>query len=105
MPREAAKLDTWWTVPAFRAHAAHTRSPEFREALDGVLATARKAARGDVQRKRVVALSPAAHRRRAVLGHGIAVQHLHPSGKLQPHPAAAGARVGAGGLVVWDGNA
>lgn len=104
--RDAVEPDTWWTVPAFRAYAAHTRSPQFRDALDGVLATAR--------RKRLAVMCSErvwwrCHRRLiadvAVLGHGIAVQHLLPSGKLQPHPVAAGARVGAGGLVVWDGDA
>ena len=33
-------VDDWWTVAQFAAYAAHTRTPEFRAALDEVLAEA-----------------------------------------------------------------
>ena len=57
--------DGWWTVAQFAAYAAHTRTPEFASALDAVLTEARRSrGRGDVQRERVVALPPAADRRR-----------------------------------------
>ena len=38
LPADAAVQDPWWTVPAFRAYAAHTRTPRFGDALDRVLA-------------------------------------------------------------------
>lgn len=34
---DAASPDTWWQVPAFRAYAGWTRSPEFAEALDDLV--------------------------------------------------------------------
>ncbi len=40
MPAGAASIDVWWTVPAFRACAAHTRTVEFAAALDEVMAEA-----------------------------------------------------------------
>src|SRR5690625_7899698 len=40
LPTEADIEDPWWTVDAFRAYAAHTRSPEFITALDRVVDTA-----------------------------------------------------------------
>lgn len=37
LPAAVPEQDTWWTVPAFRAYAAHTRTAEFVAALDRVL--------------------------------------------------------------------
>ena len=39
----------------------------------------------------------------AVLGEGLPVAHLLHDGRVQPHPVAAGARLGSDGLVRWDG--
>ena len=40
LPRDEPVADAWWTVAQFAAYAAHTRTPEFAAALDGVLAEA-----------------------------------------------------------------
>lgn len=102
-PGEAA-VDTWWSVPAFRAYAAHTRTAAFRSTLDTVLAA--------VDHERVAVMCSESlwwrcHRRLiadvAVLGHGVLVQHLLPSGRLHEHQVATGARVGDDGLLIWDG--
>jgi uncharacterized protein (DUF488 family) len=105
LPRAAPSPDTWWTVPAFRAYAAHTRTPDFRAALADLLAEA-------AGRRVAVMCSESVwwrcHRRLvadvAVLAHGVDVRHLMPDGSLRPHAPAAGARVGADRLVVWDGG-
>ncbi len=85
--------DTWWTVAAFRAYAAHTRTPEFDTALAEVLADAGP-------RTTAVMCSESVwwrcHRRLiadvAVLGRGVPVAHLMPDGRLSPHRPAEGAR-------------
>ena len=38
LPPGEPVADDWWTVAPFAAYAAHTRAPEFRAALDDVLA-------------------------------------------------------------------
>lgn len=96
--------DPWWQVDAFRAYAAHTRTAEFREALDAVLAEAG-------QRRVAVMCSESVwwrcHRRVvadvAVLAHGVTVRHLMPDGRLTEHKPSEGARLRPDGLVVWDG--
>jgi uncharacterized protein (DUF488 family) len=40
LPAGEPSLDPWWTVPAFRAYAAHTRTLEFTATLDDVMAQA-----------------------------------------------------------------
>lgn len=96
--------DSWWKVPAFRAYAAHTRTPDFTAALEWVLA--------DANERRVVLMCSEGvwwrcHRRLiadvAELGHRTPVQHLMPDGRLSRHPPAPGARVRPDGLLVWDG--
>jgi uncharacterized protein (DUF488 family) len=104
-PPGAVELDTWWTVPAFRAYAAYTRTPEFRDVLIDVLA--------DASRHRVVLMCSESlwwrcHRRLiadvAILSHGAAVAHLFPSGRLDAHTLASGIRIRADGLPVWDAD-
>jgi uncharacterized protein (DUF488 family) len=103
-PPGAAVVDTWWIVPAFQAYAAHTRTPEFSDALAQALA-------GSRDEQVAVMCSETlwwrCHRRLiadvAVLGHGVAVRHLLPSGQLRPHIPASGARVRDDGFLVWDG--
>jgi uncharacterized protein (DUF488 family) len=94
--------DDWWTVAQFAAYAAHTRTPDFRAALDDLLADASEA--------RVAVMCSESvwwrcHRRLiadvAVLGRGVPVQHLMPDGRLAPHRPSAGAVVGADGQVRW----
>lgn len=98
---EESDLDPWWQVEAFRAYAAHTRTPEFAAALREVLA---EVARGDGRTAVMCSESVwwRCHRRLvsdvAVLLHGVPVEHLAHSGRLTPHPPAAGARVTHEGL-------
>ncbi|MFC4145242.1 DUF488 domain-containing protein [Micromonospora mangrovi] len=96
--------DTWWTVPAFRAYAAWTRTPEFDAALDAVLADA-------AERTTAVLCSESVwwrcHRRLiadvTLLGRGVPVEHLMPDGRLSPHRPAEGARRLPDGHLIWDG--
>ncbi|OBH90207.1 hypothetical protein A5678_13245 [Mycobacterium sp. E2733] len=96
--------DSWWTVAAFRAYAAYTRTPEFDTALDEVLADA-------ARRTTAVMCSESVwwrcHRRLiadvALLGRAVPVQHLMPDGRLSPHRPADGARRRPDGHLVWDG--
>jgi uncharacterized protein (DUF488 family) len=96
--------DAWWTVAQFAAYAAHTRTPEFRSALDGVLAVARTQ---DVAVMCSEYLWWRCHRRLiadiAVLAHALPVHHLMPDGRLAEHRVADGARLGADDVVRWPG--
>ncbi len=38
LPSGVPAIDTWWTEPAFRAYAAHTRNDEFAAGLADLLA-------------------------------------------------------------------
>jgi uncharacterized protein (DUF488 family) len=104
LPRDVPSPDTWWTVPAFRAYAAHTRTPEFRSAMAQLLA--------DAEQQRVAVMCSETvwwrcHRRLvadvAVLVHGVEARHLMPDGTLRPHRPAEGARLTDDGKLVWDG--
>ena len=94
--------DPWWRVVQFRAYAAHTRTPEFEEGLDELLADA-------VNARTAVMCSESVwwrcHRRLvadvAVLLHGVRVTHLMPGGRATPHEPSPGARV-VGREVFWD---
>lgn len=104
IPADDPVADAWWTVTQFAAYAAHTRTPEFVAALDGVLSEAA------VERVAVMCSEYVwwrCHRRLiadvAVLAHGVRVQHLMPDGRLSEHVPAEGARLGADGLVRWPG--
>ena len=104
LPPGESPADGWWTVEQFAAYAAHTRTPEFEDALAGVLAEAADAAV-------VVMCSESVwwrcHRRLiadvAVLGRGTPVHHLMPDGRLPAHAPSAGAVVGDDGRVRWPG--
>lgn len=102
LPAAVPEQDTWWTVPAFRAYAAHTRTAEFVAALDRVL--------DEVARHTVAVMCSESvwwrcHRRLiadvTALGRQTSVQHIMPGGRLSPHRVAEGARVRPDGLVVW----
>src|SRR4051794_23726189 len=105
LARDEPVVDSWWSVRAFAAYAAHTRTEPFREALAEVL-TAAHAERVAVMCSESVWWR--CHRRLladvAVLGQGMQVQHLFPTGRLEPHRPAPGARIDEAGLVVWDGE-
>ena len=101
---DRASPDTWWRVEAFRAYAAWTRTPDFRAGVDDLLA--------DLGRARVAVMCSEAvwwrcHRRIiadvVLLRHGVPVSHLMHDGRLVPHVASEGARLGAGPGLVWDG--
>jgi uncharacterized protein (DUF488 family) len=97
--------DDWWTVTQFAAYAAHTRTPEFTEALDGVLAEAGAATVAVMCSESVWWRC---HRRLiadvAVLGRGVEVTHLMPDGRLTPHRLADGAVLGPDGAVHWPAS-
>ena len=97
-----AVADDWWTVAQFAAYAAHTRTREFRSALDELLA---EAARATVAVMCSESVWWRCHRRLiadvAVLGRAVPVAHLMPDGRLTPHRPSAGAVVGADGEVRW----
>ncbi|TYC05152.1 DUF488 domain-containing protein [Micromonospora sp. WP24] len=105
LPAGAPEHDTWWTVTAFRAYAAHTRTPPFLAALDLVLD---EAASGPT----VVMCSESVwwrcHRRLiadvTTLSRAVPVRHLMPDGRSTPHPVAAGARLRSDGTVEWTGG-
>lgn len=101
----AESPDTWWTVEAFRAYAAWSRSVDFRTALPGLVAEA-------TARHTAIMCSEAVwwrcHRRLVsdvvVLERDLDVRHLMHDGRLVEHPVSDGARLREGGLVVWDGG-
>jgi uncharacterized protein (DUF488 family) len=103
---DAPSLDPWWTVPAFRAYAAHTRTLEFTTALDDIMA------RTGSERVAIMCAEVLwwrCHRRLiadvVTLSRAHAVQHAMPDGRLSEHRVAAGARLDGNGLVLWDKGA
>jgi uncharacterized protein (DUF488 family) len=101
LPRGEPVVDDWWTVAQFAAYAAHTRTPGFTTALDGVLA---EAAEQTVAVMCSESVWWRCHRRLiadvAVLARGVPVTHLMPGGRLAPHHPSEGAVV-ENGLVYW----
>lgn len=100
---DAASVDVWWQVAAFRAYAAYTRTAEFRAGFDALMA--------DVDAARTAILCSEAvwwrcHRRIiadvAMLERGIEVRHLMHDGRLREAEPSPGARLDAEGHVVWD---
>lgn len=95
--------DTWWQVEAFRAYAAHTRTPEFRAAITDLLADVATAERGSTVVMCSETLWWRCHRRLVsdvvVLLHGTPVEHLGHDGRRTPHVPSPGARVTPAGLV------
>jgi uncharacterized protein (DUF488 family) len=105
LPADDRGEDSWWTVEAFRAYAAHTRSAEFDAAMRMLMA--------DADRIRTAVMCSESvwwrcHRRLiadvVTVGGGKEVLHLMPSGELRPHRPAEGARRRQDGLVVWDAD-
>lgn len=106
LPEGAGAPDGWWRVRQFAAYAAHTRTREFTEALDEVLAAAREAV--------VVVMCSEyvwwrCHRRLiadvAVVGRATPVTHLMPDGRLVAHRPESAAVAGPDGLVRWPAAA
>ncbi|MCF6742723.1 DUF488 domain-containing protein [Blastococcus sp. KM273128] len=106
LPDAEPVADGWWTVAQFAAYAAHTRTAEFAEALDEVLAAASGATVAVMCSEYVWWRC---HRRLiadvAVLGRGVAVGHLMPDGRVTPHRPADGATLGDDGEVRWPATA
>ncbi len=102
LPADEPVADRWWTVAQFAAYAAATRTAEFAEALDEVLA---EAAATTVAVMCSESVWWRCHRRLiadvAVLGRGVPVHHLMPDGRSTPHAPSAGAVLGTDGLVHW----
>lgn len=102
LPKDMPSPDAWWQVEAFRAYAAHTRTDEFVESLEDVVASTS-------ERRVAVMCSESVwwrcHRRLiadvATLVHGLDVHHLMHDGRLRLHEPSAGARL-ADDEVVWD---
>jgi len=98
--------DPWWQVAAFRAYAAHTRTPEFQEGLTELLDSV-SGARTAVMCSESVWWR--CHRRVVAdvvsLTTPVEVRHLMHDGRLTEHPPSDGARVVGEHLVVWDGDA
>ncbi len=102
-PRESP--DTWWQVPAFRAYAAHMRTPEFLDAVEDVLV--------DVHTDSTAVMCSESlwwrcHRRLIAdfltLARGLTVCHLDHRGRLTEHRAAAGARLSAPDTLIYDAS-
>jgi uncharacterized protein (DUF488 family) len=102
LPRGEPVEDDWWTVAQFAAYAAHTRTAEFRAAIDEVLVEARDSAVAVMCSESVWWRC---HRRLiadvAVVGRDVPVQHLMPDGRLAPHRPSEGAVLGTDGQVHW----
>lgn len=108
LPKAEDHQDPWWQVAAFRAYAAHTRTPMFTDAMAELLQEVADAgADGDAV---AVMCSESVwwrcHRRLvadvAVLGHGVPVRHLMHDGREVAHEPAEGARRSPDGLLFWD---
>lgn len=100
-----ASPDQWWQVKAFRAYAAHTRTPEFLAGLDELL-------EGSAGSRTAIMCSESVwwrcHRRLVAdvvaLCTDRAVVHLMHDGRQPPHPPSEGARVIGVRELVWDGH-
>lgn len=108
LPADAEGLDPWWQVKAFRAYAAHTRTAEFRSAVDELLEEASGGSPGRTAVMCSESLWWRCHRRLIadvlVLLHGVDVEHLQHDGRLVEHVPAAGARVTTDGLRYDQGS-
>lgn len=97
------EADRWWRVEAFRAYAAHTRSTEFLEALDELVADV--AARDTTLIMCSESVWWRCHRRlvadAAALLRGVEVAHLAHDGRTTVHEPSAGARV-VDGVLRYD---
>lgn len=95
--------DGWWRVEAFRAYAAHTRTPEFLDALDDLMNNVLAHDTTAVMCSESVWWR--CHRRlvadAAVLLKGMEVAHLGHGGRTTAHEPSVGARV-VDGLLRYD---
>lgn len=100
VPQDAGDADAWWRVEAFRAYAAHTRTPEFDAGMRDLLARARDGGTAVMCSEFVWWRC---HRRlvsdAAMLVHDVPVHHVMPDGRLQAHEPSEGARRSGSGLA------
>lgn len=95
--------DIVWRNASFRGYAAHTRTPQFLAAMDGLLEQATRT-------RTAVMCSEAVwwrcHRRLiadfAVVARGVPVRHLMHDGRLTAHTPTPGVRLRDDGLLVYD---
>lgn len=99
LPPGGAERDAWWRVEAFRAYAAHARTPEHAAARADLV---RQAATERTAIMCSEVLWWRCHRRLVadalVLVHGVDVAHLGHDGRVSGHVPAEGARISAEGL-------
>ena len=102
VPPEETDADPWWRVEAFRAYAAHTRTPEFAAGLEEALARADSVSPRATLFMCSESLWWRCHRRlisdALVLLHEEQVEHLGHDGRRTSHVPSAGARVTPEGL-------
>jgi uncharacterized protein (DUF488 family) len=94
--------DRWWRVESFRAYAAHTRTPEFRAAVDDLLVDLDAVAPARTLIMCSESLWWRCHRRLisdvVLLLHDRRVEHLGHDGRTTAHRPSEGARVTPDGL-------
>jgi len=99
VPQDDPDADAWWRVEAFRGYAAHTRTPEFADAMTELV---ERVGRGAVAVMCSEFVWWRCHRRIisdvAVLVHDLPVEHVMPDGRHSPHEPSEGARVAGTGL-------
>ncbi|HEX6487129.1 MAG TPA: DUF488 domain-containing protein [Nocardioidaceae bacterium] len=102
LPTEDSE-DSWWQVDAFRAYAAHTRTPDFKAAMAELVS--------ETGHRRVAVMCSESvwwrcHRRViadvAVVAYDVPVLHLMHDGRLTEHRPSKGARLRSDRDVVWD---
>jgi len=95
--------DSWWRVASFRAYAHHMRSAESLEAIGELLSGLGAAGTAVMCSER---LWWRCHRRLiadfVAIARETPVRHLNHDGRVTEHPVAAGARLSADGVLVYD---
>ena len=98
-----ASLNVAWRNSSFQAYADYMMTRPFQDALDHLLVDSGER---DVAVMCAEAVWWRCHRRliadAAVLLHGVEVLHLFHDGRLQAHAPTPQARLGEGGVLVYD---
>jgi len=101
----AYRWDTAWHEDMYRGYAEYMRSPDFRAAIDAVLAEA--------EARRVTVMCSESlwwrcHRRLladfVAVARGIEVRHLMHDGRTEAHRPSPGLRLRDDGLLIYDGG-
>ena len=105
--------DVAWREDMFRGYAEHMRSPDFRTAIEAVLAEAEAETAAEPDTHQVTVMCSESlwwrcHRRLvadfAAVARGIEVSHLMHDGRLEPHRPTPGVRLRDDGLLVYDAD-